>query len=523
MRLIAPRVHRRRPPYLVIGAIGVAVLALAVALIVTGSGLPGGRDGRRVHGIFGSTSGLRVGSPVRVAGVQVGRVDAVDPADDGAARVTLSLDDDAPPLREGTRLQVRPRVFLEGGYIVQVEPGPPDRPLLADGATVPLEDTSLSVSLPSVVGALDKDARTLLTSTVEELDAALARSGSARPLVRDLPPTLRDATRLTRALRGEEPGDLRELLRDAERLTATLAAGRDRLGGTLSGLRTVMGTLAGEDAELRAVLAELPRIARESPAALRAVRAALPDLDGLIADLGPTLRATPALLRAARGTLRQAELASRPSEIPALVRAARPLLDELPAFADAGRATLGQAVPLLRCLDERLIPGFTAKIEDGDHTTGHDVLQELLSMSVGLASSGGAFDANGAMVRLAPTAGTSVISAGAADGVGPFTATSGQAIQGARPVWYGTRGLPPFRPDLPCHEQPLPSLRTASAPAPRTRTARRTAPVPVPDDRADARSMVRRLQRALDRSGATTGKGVGGAGAATTGDAGEGR
>ncbi|MGE4427984.1 MAG: MlaD family protein, partial [Solirubrobacteraceae bacterium] len=326
MRILAPRVHRSRPPFLVIGIVGIAVAVLAITMIVTGSSLPGGGDARRLHGIFGSTSGLRVGSPVRVAGVQVGRVDAVDPADGGTARVTLTLDDTAPPLRAGTKLKVRPRVFLEGGYIVQIEPGPPGGALLGDGATVPQEDTALAVSLPSVVGALDRDARSMLAGIAEELDVALGRSGSARPLVRDLPPTLRDATRLTRALRGASPGDLRELLRDADRLTATLAAGRGRLAGTLGGLRTVMGTLADEDDQLRAVLAELPRIARESPAALREIRAALPELDGLIGDLQPTLKTTPGLLRAANGTLRQAELASRSSEVPALVKAARPLL-----------------------------------------------------------------------------------------------------------------------------------------------------------------------------------------------------
>ncbi|WP_320669354.1 MlaD family protein [Patulibacter defluvii] len=486
----------RRPPYLAIGLVGTVVLLLVAALIVSGQGLPGS-GGRQLRGVFNGTMGLRVGSPVRVAGVQIGKVSGVDAGPGATARVTMELRDDAPPLRAGTRLRIRPRVFLEGGYIVEVEPGPPGAAPLADGATIPRRDTALAVSLPSVVGLLDRDARAQITTSVSELDVALGRSGSAAPLLRALPPTLRDATRLAVAARGTRPGELRELLRNADRATAALAAHRDGLGQTLAGVRRVTGIVADEDAATRAVLREIPRIAERAPGALRAIRRALPVVDGLVADLRPALEVAPPALTAADRTLRQADRLSRPAELPALARAARPLLDELPDVLDLGSATLAQATPLVRCLRDKILVGFDQRVPDGELSTGTTVLQELLSLAVNLASAGQGFDANGANVRLAAVLGPKIFAADATTGLGPLTATTGDEIDGARPAWYGTNGLPPFRPDLACVDQPLPPLRSATVRAGTTRPAPAGGAAGTPAGPAD-RATLRRAVRALD-------------------------
>lgn len=483
--------------YLVIGIVGSVLLLALAALIVSGQGLPGG-GGRQLHGVFNGTMGLRAGSPVRVAGVQIGKVADIGNGPGATAEVTLDLRADAPPLRAGTRLRIRPRVFLEGGYIVEVEPGPPGRPLLGDGATVPLRDTSLAVSLPSVVGVLDRDARGRITTSVSELDAALARSGSAAPLLRALPPTLRDATKLAVAARGTRPGELGDLLRNADRATAALAAHREGLGATLAGVRRVTGIVADEDAATRAVLREVPRMAERAPAALREIRRGLPVVDGLVGDLEPTLRAAPPAVAAADRTLVQAERLSRPAELPALARAARPLLRELPGVLDSARATLAQATPLVRCLRDKILVGFDQRVPDGELSTGTTVLQELLSLSVGLASAGQGFDANGAMVRLAAVLGPEIFTTDGDAGLGPLSAATASEITSARPAWYGTNGLPPFRPDLECATQPLAPLRSRTVSAGTTRTASRTAPAG-PSDPAALRRAVRRLTTILGR------------------------
>ncbi len=468
------RIPTSTPNHFRTGVLGIVAVAVLCLLIVTGGriggvGVTGG--GRELHAIFDGTLGMRVGSPVRVAGVRIGRVDAIDAGPARTARVTLRLDGNAPVLRQGTRLRIRPRVFLEGGYVVEVEPGPPGRPALADGATVARADTRLTVPLPTVVGLLDHQARAGVRSTARELDRALATSGDARPLVRDLPPVLRDAGRLSAAARGTRPGEVGDLLAAADRATAALAAHRDGLASTLRGVRRVTGTLADEDAALGASLRELGALGRSAPGALREVRATLPVLEATLDDLDPALRRAPALLRPAERTLDQALRAVGPRELGALSTALRPVLGTLPTTLDDARATLDQATPLVRCLRDTLIPAFDEQVPDGDLSTGRSVLQELVSTGVGLASAVQQFDANGPMVRTNVTLGPRIFTTGSASGVGPLSASVGPPIEGARPVWYGTDGQPPFRPDLPCAEQPRPSLRSATASAGRTRDA----------------------------------------------------
>lgn len=500
-RRTAPATRPRPPRHLRTGVLGLLVLVLASALILTGRGLPAGGPGRTLHADVAEIRGLRAGAPVRVAGVAVGRVEGIELRDSGLARVTIGLGDDAPALRAGTRLRIHPRVFLEGGYAVQLEPGPPGGAELADGAVLPAASTAASVPLPAVTGTLDAATRDGLRGVARELDRALARSGDARRLARSLSPMLRDATALARAARGEDPDDLRGLLRSAAAVTAALDAEDGRLAGTVVGVRRVATAAAGEERALRATLRELPGIADRAPAALRAVRRARPTVDALLRDLDPALRAAPSALRAADGTLRQAGALAAPAELPALLRDARPLVRELRPGAEDGAAVLDGALPLLRCVRDRLVPAFGRTVPDGALTTGTTVLQELLGLSAGLSSAGAPFDANGWLVRLAATVGPRVLTVGSSAGVGPFAAST-PGIAGARPAWYGSRGLPPFRPDAVCADQALPDLEAASraVPTTRARTGHATPTGRPPAGEDDLRRLRRQLRAWLDGS-----------------------
>ena len=89
--------------------------------------------------MFRDVESLKVRSPVRIAGVEVGKVTNVAPKDGGgAAEVTMELRNDALPLREDARAQIRPRIFLEGNFFVDIQPGSPSRGELEDGSTIPI-------------------------------------------------------------------------------------------------------------------------------------------------------------------------------------------------------------------------------------------------------------------------------------------------------------------------------------------------------------------------------------------------
>ena len=71
----------------------------------------------------------------------------------------MELKDDALPLHKDARLQIRPRILLEGNYFVDLKPGSPSAGDLADGSTLPVSQTASSVTLSEVLSVLDRDTR----------------------------------------------------------------------------------------------------------------------------------------------------------------------------------------------------------------------------------------------------------------------------------------------------------------------------------------------------------------------------
>ncbi|HEX5979782.1 MAG TPA: MlaD family protein, partial [Thermoleophilaceae bacterium] len=66
---------------------------------------------------------LKSGAPVRIAGVDVGKVKKIEAAEDGqaAATVTMELRDDALPIHEDATIDIRSRILLEGNFFVDLK------------------------------------------------------------------------------------------------------------------------------------------------------------------------------------------------------------------------------------------------------------------------------------------------------------------------------------------------------------------------------------------------------------------
>lgn len=95
--------------------------------------------GFRVNAVFESANSIRKNSPVRIAGVTVGKVTKIEgkPGTD-AAVVTMEIDGKGLPLHKDATMKIRPRIFLEGNFFVDVRPGTPSAPKIDDGDTLPL-------------------------------------------------------------------------------------------------------------------------------------------------------------------------------------------------------------------------------------------------------------------------------------------------------------------------------------------------------------------------------------------------
>src|SRR3978361_1145514 len=103
-----------------------------VALVVTIIGVYLGftksipfRHHYTVQAAFKSANNLRKASPVRIAGVEVGKVTKIQraKAGDNGARVTMQIQDKGRPLHSDAQFKIRPRIFLEGNFFIDVTPG----------------------------------------------------------------------------------------------------------------------------------------------------------------------------------------------------------------------------------------------------------------------------------------------------------------------------------------------------------------------------------------------------------------
>ncbi len=140
--------------------IACAALAYMTLKVGTGAILPG--DSYQVDVFFKNVSGLKTKSPVEIAGIDVGHVEAIT-LDENLARVTLQL-------REGVRIRsdavatIRTRGVL-GDKFVEISPGGEPYPLVRDGERIARGETPADLDeLFTKVGDIADDIRVVARS-----------------------------------------------------------------------------------------------------------------------------------------------------------------------------------------------------------------------------------------------------------------------------------------------------------------------------------------------------------------------
>ena len=143
-----PGLHRARP--LRDGAILLGILGLLLYAGFTKSIPFVGKGGTLVQMQVADLTHLQAGSVVRVAGVDVGKVDAVGLADGGrGARVTLRIDDDSGvQVHKDARAGIFWRTLLGRNMYVELDPGSRTAPLLGD-ELIPLSRASAAFKTES--------------------------------------------------------------------------------------------------------------------------------------------------------------------------------------------------------------------------------------------------------------------------------------------------------------------------------------------------------------------------------------
>ena len=173
-------------------------------------------DPYKLKAVVSDTSNLGTRSPVRIAGIEVGKVTGVKALEGGGGEVEMELHEEALPIHRDAELKVRPRIFLGGNFFVELEPGTPGAPVMPDGGMIARDRASVSVQVPDVLAALSADTRRDLQTVVREGAAAVDDGGGEglREAIPFLEPSLRDLAVTAEAALGEDPDeDLRRGLR----------------------------------------------------------------------------------------------------------------------------------------------------------------------------------------------------------------------------------------------------------------------------------------------------------------------
>jgi ABC-type transporter Mla subunit MlaD len=126
------------------------------------------------YAIVPNSVNVRSGSPVRIAGIDVGEVTGVSAARHGT-KVAFALDSTALPLHTDATVTIRDRLFLEGGYYLALEPGSPNAPVAPQGFTIQRQDTQTPVQFFQVLSTFDLAARANLEQLLNTANAAFSQ------------------------------------------------------------------------------------------------------------------------------------------------------------------------------------------------------------------------------------------------------------------------------------------------------------------------------------------------------------
>ena len=81
----------------------------------------------------------------------------------------MEINDKGLPIHKDATLKIRPRIFLEGNFFVDLPPGTPRAPTIGDGDTIPVTQTAAPVQLDQVLTALQSDTREDLQTLLDGL------------------------------------------------------------------------------------------------------------------------------------------------------------------------------------------------------------------------------------------------------------------------------------------------------------------------------------------------------------------
>ncbi len=512
------------------GTIGIVAIAVFSYLAYTKFANPFASP-YTVHAIFSNANGLRPDSLVRIAGVNVGKVQSVGPVPGcrvggdvqqqcAAADVTMQVDDQGLPIHRDATFAIRPRIFLEGNFFVDINPGTPEALVAPDGYVFPIQQGVEPVQLDQVLGSLQSDTRRNLQILLRQYGTAVEQGGSSyNASIQYWLPAYEYSSIVAHDALGVQPHDLSSWIAQQGTVSGALDAHPQSLQNLITDFNTTAAAFARQSVALQRAVAELPRTLAAAIPAFNALNAALPPLRAFARALLPGVRSTGPMIDASLPFLTQLRLLVRASELQGLTSDLAATVPPLARLAE-------EAIPLLRngvrpassCVANVVYPWSQLTLNDPSFNSSggfppHKVYVEAADFLPGLAGESRDFDANGPYIRVLGTGGTFTYSL-STPGQTPLFGTSLERIVGVQPQLPPGGHRPPLEPNVPCETQPAITSLSAPVGGPGTQLATDlSAPGASARKQSAARAAIplirdsaKRQGLAFKLSGSTTGK-----------------
>ena len=278
--------------------------------------------GYEISAEFDQAENLGSQADVRISGVNVGKVIGVGlDRRTGLTRAVMEIDPQFVPRPADTRAILRQKTLLGETY-VELSPGSPTGPKLADGATLPKGQIAPTVQLDQILSTFDPATRqafetwmqqqgTALTGRGQDLNAALAElypfatnvDSVLAVLNRDSAATstlLNDGGQVLAAVT-RSPTALQQLVNNANTTFSATAAQAAALAATikafppfLKATKTTIDRVARFSVTTKPLVDELRPAAVQLSPALESLAVLAPKLNSLLVNIGPLTTASKA-------------------------------------------------------------------------------------------------------------------------------------------------------------------------------------------------------------------------------------
>jgi phospholipid/cholesterol/gamma-HCH transport system substrate-binding protein len=472
------RKRRRRTGMstLAAGAIGIVVVVVFSYLAYTKFANPFASQ-YTLNATFANANGLQPGSFVRIAGVNVGTVSKVSPEPGcnpsskdqsacKAAEVSMTIQNQGLPIHRDATFAIRPRIFLEGNFFVDVSPGTPSAPVARKGYTFPVQQGIEPVQFDQVLTGLQSNTRANLQTLLKQYGTAVKVGGPAfNKSVRYWLPAYEYTSIVAHDALGLQPHDLSNWIAAQGPVAGAIDAHPERLKSLITDFNTTANAFARVNTSLEDTVVQLPRALAAAIPAFNALNASFPPLRQLARALIPGVKSTGPTVDASLPFITQLNDLVQPAELRGLTADLKPTVPALAALTNDTIPLMKNEVrPASSCVVNVIHPWTELTVPDSHFNSSNGfpprkVYVEAVDFLPGLAGESRDFDANGPYIRILGTGGTLTYSLSP----GLFGQSLSQ-LDAVQPMLPPGGKRPPYNETTPCETQkPITTLATPTS------------------------------------------------------------